>query len=179
MGYALFAQRKLALTSMLNVYQVQLEDIQEQKMNLLNYSAATADGYITADEWADNPQLFNQFNSFELAFQNSIAVHNEDGTVATTEDGKPITQVVQYVNNVIKPDVSQYEAYCNQVEASYRSNYATNVESKRIANEETKLDMQMKKLETKISAIQNEIQSVEQAEARAIQNSTPKYGGLG
>ena len=44
---------------------------------------------------------------------------------------------------------------------------------------ENRLDMIIKRLESQLTAAQNELQSVESQEGNAIKMSTPKYGGVG
>ncbi len=185
MGYALFCNRKIALTSELNNYQLKLDQLQQQKMNLLNYAGVVADGQITADEYMDNPQIYRKLHAFDEGVINYLTVTDENGNEVLDSQGNPVNKVTQYVNDHlgIEPTTPNftdiYTASCIQVEKNMREDYAKNVEAKKIAAEETKLDMQMKKLETKITAIQQELQSVEQAEKTGIQNATPKYAGLG
>ncbi len=49
----------------------------------------------------------------------------------------------------------------------------------RAQSEENRLDQILKKMETQYSEAQNELKSVESQEAKAIQESVPKYGGVG
>lgn len=49
---------------------------------------------------------------------------------------------------------------------------------KDIAEMENKIDKQQANIETKLTAAQSELESVKNAEAKAIEASTPKYGGL-
>lgn len=44
---------------------------------------------------------------------------------------------------------------------------------------ENQLDMRQKRLETKLSVQQNELQAVEKQEGQAIKDATPKYSGVG
>ena len=43
---------------------------------------------------------------------------------------------------------------------------------------ENMIDKQQANIETKLTATQQELQKVQEAEGKAIQNSTPKYGGI-
>ena len=100
--------------------------------------------------------------------------------VMTREVGGAMTSY--YDNN---PQATEEEAakaqqqYEEAARKALRQNYVKEVETKRLAAIENQLDQMQKKLETKISATQQELQSVEQAEAQAIQNATPKYAGVG
>ena len=40
-------------------------------------------------------------------------------------------------------------------------------------------DIQQKKIETQLTAAQSQLQAVEQAEGKAIENATPKFAGVG
>ena len=50
--------------------------------------------------------------------------------------------------------------------------------AKDIAEMENMIDKQQANIETKLTATQQELQKVQEAEGKAIQNSTPKYGGI-
>ncbi|MBQ9246311.1 hypothetical protein IJ182_08605 [bacterium] len=183
MGYALFCNRKLMLTSRLSDLQVELDSVARQKQNLLDYEAAIADGEVTVDERCSNVILsghFDQIESIWVAKEGSNGMDGEWTDVMTREVGGAMTSY--YDNN---PQATEEEAakaqqqYEEAARKALRQNYVKEVETKRLAAIENQLDQMQKKLETKISATQQELQSVEQAEAQAIQNATPKYAGVG
>ena len=71
--------------------------------------------------------------------------------------------------------------YIKQYEEAYNEAQMANIVAdleKEIAEMENKLDKKQANLETKLTATQSELEAVQNAEGKAIQNSTPKYGGL-
>lgn len=70
--------------------------------------------------------------------------------------------------------IKQYEEAYNEAQMA---NMVADLE-KEIAEMENKLDKKQANLETKLTATQSELEAVQNAEGKAIQNSTPKYGGL-
>ena len=50
--------------------------------------------------------------------------------------------------------------------------------TKKLTARELVLDQKQKVLETKLTAAQQQLQAIQQAEGRAIQEATPKYAGL-
>ena len=50
--------------------------------------------------------------------------------------------------------------------------------SKKLEATENQLDQQQKKIETQLEVAQQQLQAVEQAEAKGIERSIPKYSGL-
>ncbi len=189
MGYVLFASRKLALTSRLNMLQLQLTMIQEEKQNLLNYSAAVADGVITSDEWAENTGCYSSLVAFnQNAYdQNPNNQQRAAAAIQTSQNEYLANNGIDSnfaTNTSLTPEqIAAHQASLDTITAntinSVKADYARNVEAANIAAMENQLDLQMKKIETQISATQNELQSVEQAEAQNIQSATPKYAGLG
>ena len=44
---------------------------------------------------------------------------------------------------------------------------------------ENAIEMEVKSLDTEVTALQKQLESVEQAEGQAINRATPKFGGVG
>ncbi len=175
MGYALFANRKIFLTNSLNMLQLQLDAIMQQKQSLLQFSANIADGYVTAEEMASDASNMPYYENYFMGldqYGSSDQVNEASGRVADQargelgENSDAVTEQ-SYLMNI-------QSLFDQEVREKY-----SEAEMKKIAVQENKLDMQQKKLETQISAVQNQLKAVEEAEGQAIERSTPKYNGVG
>ena len=51
--------------------------------------------------------------------------------------------------------------------------------SKKLAVQEAQLEAEQKRIETQISVVQADLEAVQNAEAQAIKNATPKFAGVG
>ena len=182
MGYAVFANRKLMLTSLINGLQLELDQIMNEKQALLDYSAAVADGEVTDSDLImgfSNYKALHEFNDErEYEFYNlDIDGQGKTGAEAAEE------MVTAYKDSGENITVDMEEAYREYVESNIMRQYGLehykNVTSKQIAAQENELELRQKRIETKITAYQQDLQSVIQAEAQGIQNATPKYAGLG
>ena len=214
MGYVLFASRKIALTNQLNMLQVRLEDVMNEKLRLLNYSANVADGVASTDDFVDDFTNAKSYSSFNLDTANYIKTVNYADTLQSAEVNymlqntnisSKITDQNVFNAKTVADKHAELITHLNTWSASCSGNEATdfqkaltaysaevetkiqdslckefyqNTESKRIAALETELEMKQKKIESQISAVQADLSSCEQAEAKGIQNATPKYAGL-
>ena len=48
-----------------------------------------------------------------------------------------------------------------------------------VAIKESAIEMEVKRLDTVVTALQEQLDAIEQAEGKAIQRATPKFGGVG
>lgn len=168
MGYSLFTSRKIFYCNMVSNINSQLDSIAQAKMNLMTLTANIADGKITVDEIASDPMNFNNYLGF---IQGSDAFkQSEQG------GGSAVSSIGGFLSG---QEYSEQDAIAiaELLDQSLGSEYAK-VQSKKLAAEENKLDLQQKRLETKLTAAQQQLQAIQEAEGRAIQNATPKYAGL-
>ncbi len=56
---------------------------------------------------------------------------------------------------------------------------AINNEIYKVSVKENSIEMEVKRLDTKVSALQKQLEAVEQAESSAIDRATPKFKGVG
>ncbi len=168
MGYSLFTCRKIYYCHMISEINRQLDQICMEKQNLMTLAANISDGKITVDELASDPMNFNNYMGFiegSEAFKQS-----EEGA------GNAVSAIGGFLTG---KEYSEQDAaaIAQLLDESLGSEYAK-VQSRKLTAEENKLELQQKRLETKLTAAQNQLQAIEQAEGRAIQNATPKYAGI-
>lgn len=172
MGYALFANRKIMLTNLVFTLQCKLDNIMQQKQSLINFSANISDGKVTVEEIASDPTNFNNYAEYLQGADAYINTADDEGGAATSIG--EIGSLAQEQNNS-EEYLASIAAMLNEaVNQEYAKQY-----NKKLEALENQLDMQQKKIETQLTAAQNELQAVEQAEGKAIENATPKYNGVG
>ncbi len=172
MGYALFTHRKIYYTNLIFNLQSKIDNIMQQKNNLLTFSANIADGKVTVEEIAQDPANFNNYGEFITGSQAYIDTADADGGAGTTIS--EIGSLAANENNSEEYLASIADMLNTAVNEKYAQQY-----NKKLEALENQLDMEQKKLETKLTAAQSQLQAVEQAEGQAIQNATPKYNGVG
>ena len=165
----LFTSRKLYYCNMIHTLNMQIDNIAMEKQNLLTLSASIVDGKITAEEFANDPMNYKNYLGFmegsEAFKQSEQGAGEAVNSIGGVLNGKEYTE----------EDVAAISQLLNE---SLGREYAKE-QSKKLAAAEHQLDMEQKKLETKLTSAQKHLEQVEQAEARAIQSSIPKYSGLG
>ncbi len=168
MGYALFATRKIVLTNQLFVLQMQLDNIMQQKQSLLDFSANIADSVVTVDEIAGDASNFTNYQEYLAGAQayassgDTAEVIGEIGAMATSQNDSEayLAAVAEMLNQSVNQKFT--DAY-----------------NKKLAAAENQLDLQQKRIETKIAATTKQLEAVEEAEGAAIDRATPKFNGVG
>lgn len=153
MGYAVFAQRKVVLTSRLNTYQ-----LMEMQLDDRQYALAT-------DQTDLQRQLssINQAQSSELSglYDSLSQITSDQDTV----DGSNRDQITAQIESV-KNTYAGYEEAINQ-------------QIYELAEKENQIEMEKNRLETQITKIEKELESIEKSEASAIDRANPQYDGVG
>lgn len=147
MGYALFAQRKLALDMQLNMAQL------EQTM------ASNAQYCLATKSLSLNQKLASTQagQSGELA-----AIYKE--MAETTDSGKR-----QQLSDRISEKQKEFDQFNDQI----------NQDIYKVSVAENAIEMTVKRLDTMVTALQKQLEAVEQAEGQAIDRATPHFKGLG
>lgn len=162
MGYALFAQRKLVLTGQINYVSLQ----QTQRANeqyILATSSLSLQQQLTSIQTNQALQLSKYYQ--DLA---NIGKNPETGEVDDLED-EEFKKQRDSINDVIKQKENEFEAELADINHKI---YLVGIKEKAI-------EMQVKNLDTKLSALQKQLEAVEEAEGSAIDRATPKFNGVG
>ncbi len=147
MGYALFAQRKIALDGQLNNAQLQ----QTQRSNE-QYALAT-----------QTLSLQQQLTSMNASQSGELAELYGQLAEASNEDAR----------NTINAQIQQKEhEFEQEVDSINREIYQVSVK-------ENAIEMEVKRLDTMVTALQKQLEAVEEAEGSAIDRATPKFNGVG
>lgn len=170
MGYALFAQRKVQLTGQLNLVSLQ----QTQRSN---------EQYLLATQTLSLQQQMTSLQSaqsLELAeLYQLLAASTEDGI---DEDELDTDDLSDYAKNLVDSDASrdQINAAIKQKEEEFEAELdGINREIYLVSVKENAIEMEVKRLDTQVSALQKQLEAVEEAEGEAINRATPKFKGVG
>ena len=75
---------------------------------------------------------------------------------------------------------NEIDARINELQQQLEVDSApVNAEIYATAGEEQAIEMQVKRCDTMVTALQKQLEAVEQAEGQAIDRATPKFGGVG
>ena len=77
-------------------------------------------------------------------------------------------------------DRAQINANIKEKEEQFKSETdAINRQIYEVSIKENAIEMEVKRLDTVVTKLQSDLEAIEQAEGRGIENSTPKFGGIG
>ena len=174
MGYALFAAQKINYSNLVFNYQMQLDVISQKMLALAEYAANISDGSYSIEDYCSStysdPTNFVMFNSNQSEYVATADEKYNFGTIASSN--------IPDFDESNEEHQVQYNSIYTALQDKYAKEYANQI-SKQLAVEEQKLEMQKKKIETKLTAAEKILEQVEQAEASAIEKATPKFAGLG
>jgi hypothetical protein len=185
MGYALFAQRKVQLTGNLNTVSL----MQTQRSNE-QYALATHT--LSLNQELSSLQVSQ---SKELTDLYELLAHStedgmEDNYLTEMIDdghGKQVQRQTTFSASTKKflstngnPSRQQIQAEIEKKELEHQqAQEAINRKIYLVSVKENAIEMEVKRLDTQISAIQQQLKAVEEAEGSAIERATPKFNGVG
>lgn len=149
MGYAIFAARKLMLTSRISNLNFRIMCLSQKQQSLADQSSMMQQMIGSSMGGSMFGNMFGMGNMFGIG--NMLGMGNMFNQLQNNEDFK------------------NYWGLAQQMQAYGQANlYAVNQQEKQI-------EMEMKRLETQLSAATKELEKVEQAEEKQIDRSAPKY----
>ena len=153
MGYALFTARKLSLSTRINMCNANLTSNTEKAYALSN-------------------SIFTQQSKAALelttASQNAYSVY-EKAVSDANEKNKGNDAAIDTAVNAAEAVLQK------ALKAAELKQTMTNVEIQKLNQKQTILDQERQRLQTQLTAYQNELTNVEKAEESAIKNATPKF----
>ena len=182
MGYALFAQRKVCLTSQLNMVQLQ----QTQRSNeqyLLATRTLSLQQQLSSIQSSQSLELAELYELLSITDGNGIDKTKLDSKKQYSATAQSIIDTKyaadgsrtagQVCRDAINDKIKQLEkAQQAELDKINREIYLVSVK-------ENAIEMQVKSLDTQVSAIQKQLEAVEEAEGSAIDRATPKFKGVG
>ena len=126
--------------------------LQQQQRSNEQYQLAT-----------DNLSLQQQMSALSTAEANELKTLYED--LASANDENARAQIQAQIQAKQADFKSEEEAINNQIYL--------------ISQKENAIEMEVKHLDTEVTAVQKQLEAVEQAEGAGIDRATPKYNGIG
>ena len=161
MGYALFANRKLMLTSQLNGLELQLAQRSTEQYNLAA-NTQNLQTIMSSVQSSQNNQLKPLYDQLVAAGQNIDIKNDPDGAAKAQLERENIQAQIEVMQAAFETEINAIQRQIDEV-----------------AMKENILEMAKQNLETRITAVTQELESVKEAEGAAIKRATPKYAGLG
>lgn len=181
MGYALFAQRKVMLTGQLNMVQLQQTQRSNEQYLLATQTLSLQQQLSSlqssqALELAEMYELLSAVDSkgFSADFMKKYNA-NKDSYSATAQS------IVNANSSTASDDLrSKIEAEISRIKNEQQAELdSINRQIYVVSVKENAIEMEVKSLDTQVSAIQKQLEAVEEAEGGAIDRATPKFKGVG
>ena len=146
MGYALPAQKKLLLTSLINGCQRNMDLAMSNQL-----ACATRKGSMQQHQSAIQSSQASQKTEFYEQLRNC------------TDSGEreSIRDDIEALENDFQQELDEINRDINQISLT-----------------ENIYEQDVKRYETELTAYKQQLESIQQAEGKAIENATPKFGGL-
>ena len=177
MGYALFANRKIMYSNMIFYLQMQLNQLSEEKLNNMMFTSSISDGELLPQEIFEdcgNAPMYADYMVNESLYVDA-RMNGEDCDIYQL-DGEAVT-FAQFYWQTKDVTVDQEAAAREYQMDQYRQEYAKRI-CERFEYEDQRLDQKIAQIETKITALQKNLEKIEEQEGKAIDAATPNYGGV-
>ncbi len=177
MGYALFAQRKIVLTSQLNSLTLQQTQRSNEQLNLATQTTSLQQQLSSMQaaqslELADYYELLSYSNEEGIDSDFSEKYSDEDIDKKFTSEAKELIDRNanrESINAAISKKQNQFQSELDDI----------NRQISQVSVKENAIEMEVKRLDTQVSAVQKELEAVNEAEGSAIDRATPKFNGVG
>ncbi len=214
MSYALFAQRKLELTGLLNGLQLQQTQRANEQLSLAT-NTLSLQQQLTSLQTAQSQELAKKYEHLAEAGDRFVQVRSSNGECRGymdidyasenkkldenkgyviddnfSEDGeaqydtqdtnKVVSVGAKNYSDVLKEDREKTQYEIKQLEQKFKQEEdVINRQIYQVSIKENAIEMEVKRLDTKITAIQKQLEAVEEAEGAGIDRATPKFNGIG
>ena len=168
MGYALFANRKLVLDAQLNTAQLQQTQRSNEQYNLAVNSLGLQ------QQLSSN--MASQSNELAALYEQLAAVGKSAQGSFEGKEGDALTAAsLEYTaqRDAINAEISRKQ------EEHKQENDKINREIYEIGVKEQAIELEVKRLDTMVTALQQQLEAVEAAEGKSIERATPKFKGVG
>ena len=147
MGYALFAQKKLVLSGVVNSVQLQQTQRADEQM-ALSTRTLSLQSRVTSIQSSQSAELGALYT--ELAS-------------ATDSDERAS------INALIEASQASFDGEIAEINQQI---YQTSIK-------ENAIEMEVKRLDTKLTALKKQLEKIEEAEGEGIDKATPQFKGIG
>lgn len=177
MGYALFAQNKLVFTAQLNSVNLQQTQRSNEQMQLATHTLSLQQR-MSSIQSSQSAQLADLYELLSYSRGNDETGFDFSGLSA--EEQKRLREVRQTYRLSANASRDNVNAKINEVEQKFNQELdEINRQIYLVSIKENAIEMEVKRLDTRISAIQKQLEAIEEAEGDAIDRATPKFKGVG
>ena len=171
MGYAIFTARKLMLRNRINQINFRMLQLTQQQQTLADQ----------ASRWeramANTRTVFSQIgNIFQMGMNAKVQAQMQQ-LYQNNVAGGGGTQDYSIFNTIMSGGLnfmtSPFGIYMNMMSQSL--DMANQNQLRQVKDMENQIDLQLKSLQTQLSAAQAELKAVEEGEENEIKNSAPKF----
>ena len=187
MGYALFAQRKIVLDGQLNSAQLQQTQRSNEQYKLATQtlslqqqmtSMTSSQSYELSLKYEELARVGQYYNTTDDQWDNKYE-RQSDGTYKNVQTGQTGISS-DTVQDEMEEERSRINAEIKRIEQENQAELDDiNRQIYLVAVKETAVEMEVKRLDTMVSALQKQLEAVEEAEGKAIDRATPKFNGVG
>ena len=178
MGYALFAQQKLVLCGLINTVQMQQLDRSNEQMKL-STNTLTLQSKVSRLQANQADQLAKEYDKLS---KYAVSDDKYDEMKKSTLSGKEFEAEFGFskseLGNMIKK--SSIDNKIKIIQQNFESEIdGINAEIKLTSMKENAIEMEVKRLDTRLTALQQQLEKIEEAEGKGIEKATPKFSGIG
>lgn len=186
MGYALFAQRKIVLDGQLNSAQLQQTQRSNEQYKLATQTLSLQQ-QMTSMTSSQSYELSLQYEKLARVGQKQVfKIDGKEVTETEYNNSTSDKKTTEWVSDDSK-DHDKLEDERATINAEIKSIEAKNQAELDEINrqiylvgiKEAAVEMEVKRLDTMVSALQKQLEAVEEAEGKAIDRATPKFNGVG
>lgn len=192
MGYALFAQRKVLLDSLLNTYQL-MQTQRSNEQNALATQSQSLQRQLSSLQEAQAYELSDMYDllshsqkegGFETDWYDPIIESKKTGHQQNEEIEKCYDEFVPEAQELLdkgsEVDREKINATIEEMK-NKQQNELGKINNKiyEVGVKENAIELEVKRLDTLVDSTQKQLEAVEQAEGKAIERAVPKFQGLG
>ena len=194
MGYALFSQRKVSLTSNVNTVGLQQTQRSNEQYNLATQTLSlqqqlTSLSAAQSNELADYYEILSyatEDGGLDSDFLDNYNVSKGEITETDSSGTNSTRKVVKGVRDLISRRGAtsitrdNINSAIKQVEKEYQVEQdKINREIYEVSSKEQAVELEIKRLDTMLTSLKQELDQVLDAESDAIEKATPQFNGVG
>lgn len=165
-----FHARKHDLRQLINRLQEKLHDKTREISDLQQYAAAIGDGSVTVFDMANVPTSMFGRSMMYMQYSHNMALQNSQMNFMQMQ---PV--LTQQIGGMDANAQQQYMAWVQQNLYKQERDRIAKQEAKLLNEQEKRIQQEKDKIETQLKMAEQELESVQKAEEKGIQQFAPKY----
>ena len=165
-----FHARKHDLRQLINRLQERMMEKTREISDLQQYAAAIGDGSVTVFDMANVPTSMFGRSMMYMQYSHNMALQNSQMNFTQMQ---PI--LAQQIGGMDANAQQQYTAWVQQNLYKQERDRIAKQEAKLLNEQEKRIQQEKDKIETQLKMAEQELESVQKAEEKGIQQFAPKY----